>query len=63
MANSGSRPGRWLVGARWGSRLGMARWHRDALPRGGASPPAGAEQGSAQKAEPGFKLIFVKISN
>jgi hypothetical protein len=40
---AGSRPGRWPIMARWGSRLGAAHRRRDALPRGGASLPVGAE--------------------
>jgi hypothetical protein len=33
----------------WGSRLGVAHRHRDALPRVSASVPAGAEQGRREE--------------
>jgi hypothetical protein len=50
---AGSTPGRWLVGPRWGPRLGTARQRRDALPRGGAFLLAGAKQGRGEKREGG----------
>jgi hypothetical protein len=64
---AGSRPGRWPVGGRWGSRLGAARQRRDAPPRGGASLPTEAEQGRGEKREGGrekrvrIQIKFIKI--
>jgi hypothetical protein len=59
---AGSRPVRWPVAARWRSRLGAARRCRDALTRGSASLPAGAEQGRGEKREGGReKRARIKI--
>jgi hypothetical protein len=52
-----------------GLRLRAARQHGDALPRGGASLLAKADQGRGEKREGGrekrvgFKLNFLKILN
>jgi hypothetical protein len=59
---AGSRPGRWLVRARWGSRLGVAHQRRDALPHGGASLQAGVEQRRGEKAKGGReKMTGIQI--
>jgi hypothetical protein len=50
---AGSRPDRWPVASRWGSRLGAACRRKGAPPRGGASLSAGAEQGRGEKSEGG----------
>jgi hypothetical protein len=57
---TGSRPGEWVVGARWGSRLGAARRRRVELLCGGASLPAGAEQGRGEKAECDIQVLRIK---
>jgi hypothetical protein len=64
---TGSKPGCWLVGARWGSHLGAACRGRHRRPGGRRLLPLdGGELGRGEKREgeregPGFKLNFHKI--